>query len=345
MDRDTETGRISFFAYLFSSHIARRTSATLLAVFLQLPAFFSSCIPQKEADSVLTKAQIYIHWSEIPTPEALDFFFFNTDGPMRLDAYQQVTGLDRALFTYTLCGSGDRQLVALSGEPGNVYAWSDIQTYGSLGKLHFSLEGENPERPRLVGETFLEEGRSRQALLTLHPMLCAIQVRSVSCDFSGHPYAGIPFNNNKLYLLNAGVECLPLGEGDGPVSWMNMGQLDSAAVLDLPYPEMLLQEGCGPIGVQRIYPDKVFFCYANPATEDQLGSPVTRLVLEGSIGGTSCYYPVNLPRMLPGSSYQLDLTLTRMGSPSPDIPVESGTVLVQTDILPWNCFNPETLSF
>ena len=346
MDRRSKTGRISFFAYLFYPHIASRISVAILAAILQLPAFFSSCTEEEKPSPVHTKAQIYIQWSEIPTPEALDLFFFFTEEPMRLDAYQQVSGLDRELFTYALSGNGPRRLVALSGVAGDIYTWADIQTYGSLGKLRFSLNDEDPERPHLVGETLLEEAQSRQTRLTLLPMLCAIRIRSVAADFSGHPYAGKPFINNKLFLINAGMECMPLDEeAHGPVSWINLGSLDSLAVERLPHPEMLLQEGIGEVGTKRIYTDKLFYCYANPATEDQPGHPVTRMVLEGNIGPVTCYYPVNLPGMEPGRCYQLDLTLTRMGSPDPDIPVESGTVIVEAETVPWVRRDPETLLF
>ena len=346
MDRRNKTGRISFFAYLFYPHIASRISVAILAAILQLPAFFSSCTEDEKPSPVHTKAQIYIQWSEIPTPEALDLFFFFTEEPLRLDAYQKVTGLDSEMFTYALSGNGPRRLVALSGQTGDIYTWADIQTYGSLGKLRFSLEKEDPERPHLVGESLLEEAQSRQTRLLLLPMLCAIRIRSVAADFSGHPYAGEPFINNKLFLINAGMECMPLDkEADGPVSWINLGDLDSLAVERLPHPEMLLQEGFGEVGTRRIYPDKLFYCYANPATEDQPGRPLTRMVLEGNIGPVTCYYPINLPGMEPGRCYQLDLTLTRMGSPHPDIPVESGAVTVEAETVPWDRRDPETLLY
>ena len=351
MTKSNDTGRISFFAYLFFyPRIASRISVALLAAVLQSPAFFSSCATtkeEKEESSVLrTKAQIYIQWSENPTPDALDVFFFFQEEPRHLDAYQQITEWDQGRTVYALSGNGDRHLVALSGTAGDIYSWTDIQTYGSLGKLLFSLEDENPARPRLIGEADLDQAQSRQTYLTLHPMLCAIRIRSVACDFSKRPYADLPFINNKLYVLNAGWECLPVGDtGGGPVSWMNQGRLDSAAVFRLPRPEMLLQEGCGAIGKARVSPDRTFYCYANPATEDGLGASVTRMVLEGSIGGITCYYPISLPGMTPGTCYELDLTLTKMGSPDPDIPVESGTVIVEAGSVPWESREPETLTF
>ena len=346
MDRRTKTGRISFFAYLFYSQFASRFSTAILAAILQLPAFFSSCAREEKPSSVHTKAQIYIQWSENPTPKALVLFFFYTEEPMRLDSYQQVDKLDGDLFLYALSSNGPRRLTVLSGKEKDPYAWADIQTYGSLQKHSFSLDEEDPLHPCLLGETLLEEAQSRQTRLTLHPLLCAIRIRSVAADFSGHPYAGLPFQNNKLYLINAGAECLPLNEeSDGPVSWINLGGLDSLAVEQLPHPDMLLQEGCGAIGIRRVQADKTFYCYPNPAAEDQPGRPLTRIVLEGSIGPTVCYYPINLPEMKAGTCYELDLTLTRMGSPDPDIPVESGTVLIEAGTIPWNSREPETLLF
>lgn len=348
MDRRTETGRISFFAYLslLLSHFARHGSVAVPAVFLQLPAFFFSCTGPDEAFPVATKTQIYIQWTKNPTPEALDLFFFDTLQPMRLDSYEQVTGLDRQLSAYAVSGSGDRQLAVISGTPGDLYAWTDIQTYGSLEKVRFSLEEEKPSQPKLVGETFLQAAQTRNLYLTLHPMLCAIRIRSVSADFSGHSYAGSDFRNNKLYLLNAGSECLPFRkDGGGPVSWMNLGRLDSTAVMALPFPELLLQEGYGSVGKSRILKEKEFFCYPNPSEEDNLASPITRLVLEGTVDGVRCYYPVNIPAMQPGCCYQFDITLTRMGSPDPDIPVESGAVILEGAIVPWRAYTPETLFF
>jgi hypothetical protein len=34
-----------------------------------------------------------------------------------------------------------------------------------------------------------------------------------------------------------------------------------------------------------------------------------------------------------------------MGSPDPDIPVESGTVIIEAGVQPWNSLEPETLLF
>ena len=106
---------------------------------------------------------------------------------------------------------------------------------------------------------------------------------------------------------------------------------------------MVLQEGVGDIGKVRRYPDRPFFCYANPRGQD--GIPRTRLVLEGTLDGQHCYYPLEISHLEAGKVYNFDITLRRMGSPDPDIPVSSDAVLVETQIIPWESREAYTVTF
>ena len=334
MTRSKNTGRSSTLPrHHFFEQIARCASAASLAAFLQSPAFFTSCT--QEALPPATKAVTLSLDTKSPLPEAVDLFFFDTVGVQLLDSYQQVTNLQQAL--YGLSGTGAKRLVALSGKAGEVDDWSRIRTYGDLCKHSFSLERDSARSPLLYGMLLLPDGASRQAVMELHPMLTAIRLRSVSCDFLGRPYIGGTFNNQQLFLTYAGSECLPLETGDGgPVSWMNPGYLDSVAVRRLPEPEMLWQDGCGEIGLQRIYPEKTFYCY--PGAQ-------THLVLAGTIGTITCYYPIPLGELKADTCLELDITLRRMGSPSPDIPTVSSAFVLETQTLPWEEREPYTVTY
>ena len=213
----------------------------------------------------------------------------------------------------------------------------DLRTYGQLCKHTFRLEDEDPAAPFLAGEMDLEAGASRRADIVLKPRLCAIRIRSVSCDFSGRPYADVRFVSHRLFLCYAGAECHPLGAGDTyPVSWLNPGLLDSAAIFRLRYPEMVLQEGCGSVGLERKEINRTFYCYPHPDT---------RVVLEGDVGNYHCYYPIPLRTLRGGEILELDVTLRRMGSPDPDIPTESGAAALDVAILPWEVRPGETVPF
>lgn len=327
---------------LQSSH--HYISVVIITAVLQVPAFFSSCANAIESTQAHTEAQIYIQWTKNTTPEAIDLFFFDTQGAQKLDTYQQLLDIRGDVRPYGVSGAGPKQLVALSGTAGYTDPWLDIVNYGSLCKKTYRLQDEDLDAPQLVGETLLDESASRRVSLHMQPMLAQIRIHSICCDFTGRPYAGKLFSNSKLYLTNAGTEYKPLGpEGGHPVSWINAGGLDSLATLALPKPRIMLQEGLGNIGRERIYPQREFFCYANPQGQD--GIPRTRLVLEGMLDGHLCYYPLEITHLEAGKVYSFDITLRRMGSADPDIPVSSDEAAVETQIVPWENRDPYTVIF
>ena len=320
--------------YHFFGRFVRRISAATLTAVMQFPAFLSSCTRES---APLQQTQIKIEWTtKGPAPEAIDLFFFDTLGVQLLDSYQQLLLPQDKPFGVS--GSGPQRLVALSGKAGEKGRWAQIRTYGNLRKHSFSLARESVSSPLLCAEVLLQEGTSRQTRVHLRPMLTAIRLHSVSCDFSGRPYALSYFVNTQTFLSFAGSEYMPLGEEEGkePVSWMNPGYLDTAAVRALPDPEMLWQKGLGEVGRKRIYPNRTFYCYPGNRTH---------LVLEGHIGETVCYYPIPLPPLTPDTCLDLDITLKRMGSPSPDIPAESGAVVVELTKRPWEEREPYTEIF
>lgn len=280
--------------------------------------------------------QIYIQCTKNPIPEAVDLFFFDTAGVQILDAWQRVP-LHGGGPVYGLSGAGGKKLAVLSASFRDTTRWLDIRTYADLCKRTLRLEEDDPEEPFLTGEASLEDARTRISPVELHPLLTRISLRSVSADFSGRPYAGKPFLCRTLYLSYAGAECHPLGPDAGkPLSWLSAGRADSASVKRLPRPGMLLQEGCGEVGPERMYLQRDFYCYTGPQT---------RLVLGGSLGGDECYYPIPLPQLQPGCQYVLDITLRRKGSPDPDIPTEGASVQIDFITLPWARGNAYTVTF
>ena len=345
MSRRNLIGRTIPHRHTFILHqSASYTSVAIITAFLQVPAYFSSCERVTTSTEAHTGTQIYIQWTKNTTPEAIDLFFFDTLGAQKLDTYQQLLSIPGQARQYGVSGPGAKRLVALSGIAGLTDPWLDIRNYGSICKKTYRLEEDNLDSPQLVAETLLDGTASRITPLNLQPMLSQIRINSVSCDFNGRPYAGKFFSNSKLYLTYAGTEYKPLGPGGGhPVSWINAGALDSLATLALPHPEMMLKEGLGDIGPARQYPALSFFCYANPGWQE--GIPRTRLVLEGTLDGHLCYYPLEIPHLEAAQVYSFDITLRRMGSPDPDIPVSSDVALVETLTVPWQDREPYTVTF
>ena len=325
MSKSKNTGRMSFLStVVFSICIAGRVSAAILAALLQCPAFFS-CTPMH---APLKKA----------APAGyIDVFFFDTLSPQYLDSYQRLRADDTM---HALSSVGVKRVAALSVNSGSAMTWAGVRTYADLSKYSFSLKEDSPERPLLAGEKVLEDGISRVADLQMCSSLVKLVLRSISCDFSGTPYTGFSFHNTIIYLQYAGVESRPFGPHAGiPVSTVNQGWLDSAAVMAFPRPEMLLQAGVGNVWRQTVVAEKEFWCYTNEADSASLGRPVTRIVLEGYVGEHLCYYPIELPGLRAGRTYSLDVALRKMGTPDPDIPASADMITLSGVCSPWDVYD------
>lgn len=307
----------------FILNLAIRSSAALLSAFWQwCPAFLCSCTPRHAHQMRVAVA-----------PDNIDVFFFDTIPPYTLDSYQRIP---QGEALYALSSVGPKRVAALSAQKQDIIDWAGVRTYGDLCKYSISLKDDSPQRPILYGEAVLEDGLSRVANLQMHSCLARVELRSLACNFSQTPYTELGFCNALIYMQYAGVESRPLGPGGGiPFSMVNNGWLDSAAVMSFPRPDYLLQSGVGNVWRERIQVSKEFWCYANDIEKAAPGNPVTRIVLEGDVGEYHCYYPIELPGLKAGQTLSLDVTLLRMGSPDPDIPVSSATVTVETLTLPW----------
>lgn len=312
---------MSFLTTVMRNLFACRMSAVLFTALLQCPAFFSCTrtpVPSKRAEA----------------GDYIDVFFFDTLSPQYLDSYQRLKADD---MVYALSSVGPKRVVALSVGTTDAMTWAGVRTYSDLCKYRFSFKDDSPEKPLMAGEKVLEDGVSRVADLDMKTSLAKVVLGSVACDFTGTPYPGYGFFNKLIYLQYAGVEARPFGpSSEIPISVINQGLLDSAAVMSFPRPHMLLQPGFGNVWRQRVEDRREFWCYGNDVDTSALGRPVTRLVLDGFVGEHHCYYPIDLPRLRAGETLRLDVTLRRMGTPDPDIPARGEMISLDTETVPWD---------
>ena len=318
---------------VFSRYGRRRSAAKPGAVW-HLPAFLLiACTPQmlpEEPAPVARKTQIYINAVGKASLQDLDLLFFQ-DGPLfRLDAYQHLERVSGSRVTGT-SSTAARKVVILSNYPADAYAWNGIRSLGSLADLPFRLADEDPAAPMLYGES--AAGTMGQVIL--RPMLAKITLRSVACEFSERPYAGEKLRDVRADLTYASQECRPFAPEDPPSSWLNAGRLDEAETAALSHPETVLQPLTAALG-GRIYPSAGFYCYPNPSDGSAFGSPVTRLVIEGKLGGTTYYYPIDLPGLEADVQYRMDVTLTRAGTTDPDTPAVAGSIRLESQVLDWD---------
>ena len=332
-------GRTPLFTLTtFFSRFGRCHSAAHPGALWHLPAFLLACSPQPAQEALppppARKVQIYITQPGKTTLQGLDLLFFQEEPLEKLDAYQHFSIVSGSS-VQGVSSSAARKAVAFSNCPGDIYGWSDIRTYSSLSERRFRLEDEQPGTPMMVGSCDLPEGLRRSGRITLRPMLARITLHSVACDFTGRSYAGEPLRNVRAYLTWASRECRPMAVDDHPVAWLNAGHLDETETASLPHPEMVFSSVSPSLGA-RIYPSLDFFCYPNPSDGGTFGQPVTRLVIEGKLRGTTCYYPIDLPGLQANTQYRMDVTLTRAGTSDADTPAVAGTILLENRILDWD---------
>ena len=316
------------------TRFGRRRSAATRGAFWHLPAFlFLACTPQmlpEESAPAARKTQIYINAVGKTSVQGLDLLFFQDAPLFRLDAYQHLNGVNGGRVTGT-SSTAARKVVILSNYPTDTYAWSGIRSLGSLADLPFRLEDEDPAAPMLYGES--EAGSMGR--VTLRPMLAKITLRSIACEFSERPYAGERLQDVRAYLTYASQECRPFAPEDPPSSWLNAGRLDETETAALSHPEAVFQTLTASLG-GRIFPRTDFYCYPNPSDGTLFGSPVTRLVIEGKLRGTTYYYPIDLPGLEADVQYRMDVTLTRAGTTDPDTPAASGSIRLESQVLDWD---------
>ncbi len=317
-----------------STRFGGRQSAAKPGALWHLPAFLLlACTPltrPEESAPAARKSQIYINAVGNTNIQGLDLLFFQDAPLFRLDAYQHLNGVSGGRVTGT-SSTAARKVVILSNYPVDAYAWSGVRSLGSLSDLPFRLEDEDPAAPMLYGES--EAGSMGRVVL--RPMLAKITLRSIACEFSERPYAGERLQDVRAYLTYASQECRPFAPEDPPSSWLNAGRLDEAGTAALSHPEAVLQTLSASLG-GRIYPSAGFYCYPNPSDGSEFGSPVTRLVIEGKLRGTTYYYPIDLPGLEADVQYRMDVTLTRAGTTDPDTPAASGSIRLESQVLDWD---------
>ena len=300
-----------------------------------MPAVLPSCSEASLGTPFPDKTQIYIHKTAKTTAGTLDLFFFNEDALQTLDAYQRFGDLSGDVVEGA-SRTGDKLVAGILNLGGDIWSWSDINTFQRLSERISDLSEDHPAAPVMTGLCRIRAGRDRRCDLDLKPLMTRISLHSLCCDFHARPYKDAVLEDVTVYLVNVNrtVGIFDDGTATLPASWLNMGgPEDDNGVFRL-----------GRVD-GTILPDVALYCYPNSTAEETLGRPLTRLVIEGTLLGERYYYPVNLPAVGRNEDIILDVTITRTGTSDPDSPAETGTILCGMTVRPWNETAPWQITF
>ena len=234
------------------------------------------------------------------------------------------------------CTAGNKNVVALVNAPemsevssrtSLMSRTSDLLTNNSLGRL--IMEGEKPVVVSASSEAY-------QVVVPVRRLVSKVYLGSISLDYAADHYKYKTFTVDAVYLINVAGSKNYLTDRN-PVVWYNKLKAEDSGKNPLIYDELASPATVHPsIPYTRTH---IFYCYPNNASDSSAPawSPrTTRLVVEATLDGAKCYYPVTMPEIGQNKAYKVNLVIQRPGSSSPDIPVQTYWGEGNIEVLDWD---------
>ena len=312
----------------------------LLTLTLLLPALFLSCtydtIDMEHADEeVISRINVKVG----DEAEYLDVFTFNDDHTLFLDSYQRVFG------------SGDINIRSQSGKKiificanleSDIYDWAGISSLSSMDQVISDLKNERRNHPVMTGSAHADAGGAESCSVRMERLISEVAINSIRCDFSGTADEEEKLRDVSIYLTNVNSRCSITADGEiRATQIINSGGLNKDDIKEFKESDLIYRKLEKNIGNRRITPGVSFLCYPNTSAKESPGTPYTRLVIEGEIGGQRYWWPIDINRDEGGTGiarnclYTYDITLRRKGSDSPDSPVEIEDMTIEMKIATW----------
>lgn len=256
----------------------------------------------------------------------LQVFVFRPDGT--LDAYASGSGT----FMNLDCTAGDKKFIALANAPDMSGVASESALQAARSELdENSLEGFVMSGS--VSETISEI--SEEVEISVTRLVARISVQKITNALSAPAYSDTDIKLTGIYLSNVAGDRQYLSSGTTTL-WLNR----LGAQTDVP---SLLHSGGISYNIENgsSYPTAhYFYCYPNSTaqdSDDEIWSPrYTRLVIVTEIGGKTYYYPVSIGNIESNHLYDIEnVQITRLGSDSPEFPVEVGSLALTIKVTDW----------
>lgn len=254
-------------------------------------------------------------------------FVFREDGT--LDAYTSGTGNTATVD----CTSGPKDFVAVVNAPD----LADVASRQELMSSRSMMADNSATAFVMAGSSVKDISEADpKVYIDVKRLAARVSVKKITNAMTAPAYSNAEIVLKRIFLANVAGDVPYSGTGT-PSGWLNKYGLDTEL------PELLSSGDLDdPIQNGTSY-DTVhyFYCYPNGTEEDSVTSTVwspryTRLVIEVEILGKGYYYPVSIPGIESNHTYDIkELKITRIGSSSPDVPVESGAFSIEISVSPW----------
>lgn len=230
------------------------------------------------------------------------------------------------------CTKGEKTVAALVNAP----ALSDVRTLDDL-RSRVSLLGDNGRQSFVMyGQKAVSvSAASVSVTLEVQRFAAKVVIGKITNKLELAQYRTTPITIEGIYLINVAGNAVLSGAGT-PTLWLNKSKNETQA-------DGLYSETPASLSVEYASSETSahhFYCYPNPTSEDSSAaawSPRhTRLVIEATVGGRKYYYPITLPVINPNTVYTVnELTITRLGSDTPDLESVLGSISFDITVAPW----------
>ncbi|MGN1233851.1 MAG: fimbrial protein [Candidatus Cryptobacteroides sp.] len=171
--------------------------------------------------------------------------------------------------------------------------------------------------------------------LSVSRITSRVCIKSISVDFTSEGYKNMEFIIKSIYMINVAGDT-DYNATATPNTWYNQSKhLDDSM-------DALLYKSINSslTSTSALTPNEYFYVYPNPTASDNSDKPFTprytRLVIEATLGGTTCYYPISLKGLERNKTYTVSsLKITRPGSDDPDKEITSAECPFNIEVEEW----------
>lgn len=259
-------------------------------------------------DPVQTKSMLEYDEGKV---EDVQVFVFNHQG--YLEAYYH----GQSLTAEFKCTEGEKRVYAMV----NADDHSTVSLVTEISDMVSNIYNDNDvSRFLMTGQTTMTVSKSNsvnKCSVEVSRLVSKVTLGTVTLDFQAEHYAQKRFTIDAVYLLNIpqNTNCF-LEPSPGVTSYYNLTRLvspgsESALFCDVLSSSAVVTEATPYKAVHN------FYTYPN------LGTTYTKLVVESTIDGKRCYYPVEIPSIGRNKVYTVNLLIRRPGSSQPNEPVST----------------------
>ncbi len=255
-------------------------------------------------------------------------FVFRNDGS--LDAYRSVDASSNIKIS---CTTGEKDIYALVNAPAEASVSSKTELLAKTSKLADNSIDGLVMFGKVLGIQLNESGNID---IPVKRLVARLSVNKITSDFTSVAYQNMTFKVNSIYAINVAGD-INYGLNESPAIWLNKSKFcDDTA-------KELLYQNTGNAVVTQTSPYETpasFYVYPNKTAQDsqaeEFSARYTRVVVETTLGDKKYYYPISIPDIESNKTYTINnLTITRPGSISPDVPVTSYECAFSVSVTDW----------